>query len=318
MTILKLRVLFLRKKYIYYFLLILIVFTFFIISYVSGNNSSPIFNVNQNERFYKSDLTGDGKEDILYITTNKDRYYLQVNTQKDSLYLEPNNKSSNMGIYSPFWPMRVKLLDISRDSVPEIFTQSSQNNTPIQHIFKYDSIDNKFKDVFCSYNNVLGFIDCTNNQTPKIISGSIYQGNFAFANYILIGNKLERYNRKASDTFMGKDTILYFINLITTLTSEYVQTSENIFDPKINSNSLSVLYNLSNSGKNYIFQDALFMDTKSNKNGEPIQIQWILNFRGNSIKSEGEVKNFTLKVNLKAFDDSKEKYHFKIYSISLT
>lgn len=310
---LKLRVLFLRKKYIYYFLLILAVFTFFIISHLSANNSlSTFFSINSNEKAIKADLTGDGKQDLLYITTNKDKYTLQVNTEKESLYLEPS--SNTLGNYSLNWPMRVKLLDVTRDKIPEIFVQSSQNNNPLQHIFIYNN--GKFQDILCTSNNIFGFIDSTSNKTPKIISGNLHQNIFTFSNYILIQNQLEKYNYNVADNFMGKDTISYFINMITTLSQDYVQPSSEIFDPKISSSSLSVISSLPYLGNNFTFQDALFTDTKSNKDGEPSQIQWILSFRGNAINTN-EPKNFTLKLNLKAFDTSKEKYQFKIYSISL-
>lgn len=310
---LKLRVLFLRKKYIYYFILILTVCTFFIISHLSTNNSfSTFFSINSNEKPIKADLTGDGEEDFLYITTNKNKYSIQVNTQKESLYLEPNSMLKTFGDYSLSWPIRVKLLDVSRDKIPEIFVQASQNNNPIQHVFIYNN--GKFEDILCTNNNILGFIDCTSNRTPKIISGNLQQNNLTLSNYILVKNQLNKYHYSAPNTFMGKDTIMYFINFITTLSQNYVQPSSEIFDPKIS--SLSLISSLPYLGSNFVFQDAVFADIKSNKNGEPTQIQWILNFRGNDIKTN-ELKNFTIKLNLKAFDNSKDKYYFKIYSMIL-
>ncbi len=312
----KLRVLFLRKKHIYYFILTLVVFMLFIFSRISDTNYiSTMFSLNSNDKAIKADLTGDGKEDLLYITKNKDKYSLQVNTEKESLYLDPHTTLDTLGDYSSSWPMRLKLLDISRDKIPEIFVQSSQNNNPIQHIFLYNKKD-KFEDIFCSSNNIIGFLDCTNNKTPKIVSGTLKQNNFILSNYILIQNKLEKYHYVYSDTFMGKDTILHLINNINNASQNYVQSSAEIFDPVIPSSSLSILSSLPYMGNNFIFQDALFTDIKSNNNGDPTHIQWTLNFRGTSIKSN-ESKNFTLKVNLRTFDNSKDSFYFKIYSIAL-
>lgn len=312
----KFRVLFLKRKQIYYFLLIIIVLLFFGFSILSGTRASyTTFNVGSIDKTYKADLTGDGKQDVLYITSNKTKYYLQVNTEKDSLYLEPSKNLASVGNYYAHWHMRVNLLDISRDKVPEVFIQSSQSNKPIQHVFLHKN--NSFKDIFCSYNNVMGFIDCTNNRTPKMISGKISKSNFSFSNYILIQDRLEKYNYQAEETFMGKDTILHFISIITTLNPENLQPSEEIFDSKTYGNSLSTIKGLANSGSNFIFQDATFLDTKCDKNGEPIQIEWILNFRANPIKSTSDIKNYTLKLNLNAFKNSKERYYFKISSISI-
>nr|WP_272507392.1 VCBS repeat-containing protein [Clostridium aestuarii] len=309
-------VLFFKRKHLYYAGLITLVLIFFIF-YISSKNNivSSTFTVNLNNKSYKADFTGDGKEDILYITTNKDKYHLQVNTEKDSIYLEPSKKLPIVGNFYPYWTMRVKLIDISRDKVPEIFIQSSYKNKPIQHMFVYNN--NTFKDIFCSYNNILGFVDCTNNATPKIISGKISNGNLEFCRYIFLQNKLEQYSEQTSNIFMGKDTIMFFINLITTLSKDYKPTSENLFVPHISSNSLALIEALANTDSTYIFQDATFMDTKSYKNGTPSQVEWILNFRGISKQPQNTVKNYTLKLNLKAFNNSKEKFHFKINSISL-
>ncbi|WP_415875486.1 FG-GAP repeat domain-containing protein [Clostridium sp.] len=314
MLILKFRVLFLKRKQIYYFLLIVVVLIFFGFSILSNNRASyATFSVGSVDKTYKSDLTGDGKQDVLYITLNKNKYYLQVNTEKDSFYLEPSKNLASVGNYYPYWPMRVNILDISRDKIPEIFIQSSKENKPIQHVFLYEK--NRFKDIFCSYNNILGFMDCTNNKTPKMISGNISKNNFSFSNYILLQGKLEKYDYKAEETFMGKDTILSFINAITSLNPENLQLPQEIFDSKTYDKSISIIESMANSSSNFIFQDASFIDTKSNKDGDPTQVEWTLNFRANSSKELKDIKNYTLKLNLNFFKDSKEKYCFKISSL---
>lgn len=286
------------------------------LSHLTDNNSvSSVFSINSKDKAIKADLTGDGKEDILYITTNKEKYSLQINTDMDSLYLEPSSKLNTVGNVSSTWPLKVKLFDVSRDKIPEIFVQGSINNTPVQHMFIYSK--GKFEDIFCNNtNNILGFLDCTNNKTPKIVSGKLQGANFTFSNYILIQNKLEQYNYEATDTFMGKDTIAYFISVINSLSQENVQLTPEIFDDKIPSSSIGVISSLPYLANNFVLQDAVFNDTRSDKNGNPTHVQWILNFRGNDIKTN-ELKNFTLKLNLKTFDYSKDKYYYKIFSIAL-
>ncbi|MCY6355429.1 FG-GAP repeat domain-containing protein [Clostridium sp. ZS2-4] len=311
----KFKVLFIKRKYIYYLVLASIVLVFFVIFHsLKNKETSPTFVVNLNSKAYKADLTGDGKEDILYISTNKNKYYLEVDTQKDNLFLEPNKNIKTLGIYYPYWTMKIKLLDISRDNVPEIFIQTSEKNKPLQHIFIYNY--GKFENIFSSHNNVLGFIDCSNNKTPKFISGNISKGNFIFHNYILLQNKLEQFNHISNDTFLGKDTILYLINFITTVTKDSKIPDQQIFSPKINDTSLALIYALINADNTYVFQDAQFMDIKSTKDGEPSQIQWILNFRGISNSNREVIKNYTIQVTLKAFNNSKERYYFKIDSLN--
>ncbi len=311
----KFKVLFVKRKHIYYLVLTSIVFVFFVIFHsLKTKETYPTFSINLNNKAYKADLTGDGKEDMLYITTNNNKYYLQVTTQKDSLFLQPNKNIKTLGSYYPYWTLRVNLLDISRDKTPEIFIQTSEKNKPVQHIFIYNN--QKFQNIFSSHNNVLGFIDCSNNKTPKLISGNISNGNFIFHNYILLQNKLEQFNYISDDTFMGKDTILSFINFVTTITKDSKIPEQQIFSPKINDTSMALVYALINADNTYVFQDAEFMDIKSNKAGEPSQIQWLLNFRGISNSNRDIIKNYTIKVTLKAFNNSKEIYYFKIDSLN--
>ncbi|KEI14652.1 hypothetical protein Z959_09235 [Clostridium novyi B str. ATCC 27606] len=316
MKILKLKVFFFKRKHLYYFVFILVLIVFCAFSILSNGKSSYItFNTNSNKKFLKSDLTGDGKDDMLYILTTKNKYHLQATTEKRNFNIQPNKSLKTLGSYYPHWPIRIKLLDVSRDKIPEIFVQSSQSNVSIQHIFTYK--DNKFKDIFCSYNNILGFIDNSNNKTPKILSGKLYGGEFNFENYIIIDNKLEKYNGNIKGTFMGKDSISTFINIITSLNGSYIPTKENIFHSNIDNNSLDMLPHLAGYANNYLFQDAMFIDTRCDKSGEPTNVQWTLNFRGTPMDSSGELKNYTLKVNLCRCNNCIDKYYFKILSIKL-
>ena len=310
----KLRILFLRKKHLFYFLLVLVVFTFFIISRISTKDSSPIFKVSSFNKAIKADLTGDGKGDVLYISTIKDKYLVQVSSQKETFPLEPERKLPTLGTHSDYWPMRIKLYDISRDNFPEIFIQSSENNKPVQHVFIFNS--GKFLDIFSSNNNLLGFLDVTNNKTPKFISGKIGETNFNISNYILIQGKFQKYDYNTTDTFMGKDTIQSFITILTSKDKKNLEISKEILDSKLYSNLNSIINKIMSEDKNFIFQDAIFIDTKSNSNGEPTEVQWTLNFRENLVSNPDEYKNLTIKVTLRIKSTSTEKYQYKICSIN--
>lgn len=313
----KLKVFFFKRKHIYYAIFILAILIFCAFSILSNGKSSYItFNSNPNIKNFKCDLTGDGKDDTLYISTNKNnKYNLQITTGKSTFNLKPNKEVETFGSNYPHWPIRIKLKDISRNNIPEIFIQSSQDNVSLQHIFTYK--DNEFKDIFCSYNNILGFVDCSNNKTPKIISAKINGDSYYFENYMIIENKLEKYSYDITDTFMGKDTILSFINIITSLNGRYMPTNENIFHEGIDTSSLDLLPNLAGYANNYVFQDAFFMDTKSDNSGKPTNIEWTLNFKGNPIDSPDKLKNYTIKLNLLRCKNCPEKYYYKIVSFQL-
>lgn len=117
---------------------------------------------------------------------------------------------------------------------------------------------------------------------------------------------------------MGKDSICYFINSIQNLTScskDNFKTFSDIFSSDINAQSYKCLKSLSNETDKLIFQDAIFNDSKYDKDGNISSIKWILNFKGND-KNTDSNKNYTLSVQLKPDKNSNDKYCFKIYSIN--
>ncbi len=121
----KLQVIFFKKKYIYYTLAIIVFITIITFFLLFRKNSISTFNIVNETKMIQADLTGDGTKDILYIKTEIDKYYIQINSEDKSYYLEPSKKINTVGNYYPQWPMRLTLMDISRNKVPEIFTQAS-------------------------------------------------------------------------------------------------------------------------------------------------------------------------------------------------
>jgi len=263
----------------------------------------------------QADLTGDGTKDILYIKTEKDKYYIQINSGDKSYYLEPAKKINTVGTYYIQWPMRLTLMDISRNNVPEIFTQASDKNKPIQHVFLWN--DEKFNDIFCSTNNILGFVDSKNNKTPKVLSGNIKDGKINFTSYILIKNSLKSFDYNYTDNYMGKNTVLGFINLMSSFPLAELNISKELFAPDLNGNDISLLNDLSNRKVYFNFQDAVFKDHNWDKNGNASEILWTLNFKGTNSTDLKETKNYTLELILKLFPTTDKVSTFKISSISI-
>lgn len=308
------RVIFLKKKHIYFIIFILIIFIFLTVLLISKSSSAAFNNVSDN-KVLKADFNGDGKEEELYIKKDGTKYILELKC-KDKIYpIEAGSKLSPIGFYSPYWPMRVTLIDVSRDKIPEIFVQASNKDTPIQHVFFWNN--EKFENNFSNSNNILGFIDCKNNRTPKVISGRLQDADIWMSNYIFLNYKFKNYNYETTNTFMGKDTIFTFIKFIQSLPQSEEYTPKEIFSSNIPGSSLSVIGKLSGDNNTYVFQDAIFMENRCDKNGNVSEIIWTLNFRGTSNKDKSIVKNYTLNVNLIPDENSKEKNYFKIISINL-
>ena len=311
----KLQVLFFKKKIIYYTLAI-IVFTIILIFFLFFRKSSiSTFNVVNENKMMQADLTADGTKDILYIKTDADKYYIQINSEDKSYYLEPSKKSNTVGNYYSHWPMRLTLMDISRNNIPEIFTQASVKDKAIQHVFLWTG--EKFDDIFCSTNNILGFIDSKNNKTPKVISGNIKDGEMNLISYIFIKNNLKSFNYNYADNYMGKNTILGFVNLMTSFPLSELNMPKELFAPDLNGNDISLLGDLSSQKIHFSFQDGVFKDYNWDKDGNASEILWTLNFKGTDTTNLKETKNYTIELIVKLMPNENKVSIFKISSVSI-
>lgn len=312
----KFNVIFLKKKYIYYTILAVILIILLIIFLGTRKSISTTFNTITNNKAIRADLTGDGNEDILYINTNKDKYYIQVNTKDKSYYLNPDKNINTVGTYSEYWPMKITLMDVNRDKLPEIFVQASEKNVSIQHIFKWNG--DSFKDVNFSKNNLLGFLDCQNNKTPKILSGNITSDAINLSYYVLVKDKLQKYEYTSKDNYYGKDSVLAFIKYIQGLPGSEGYKPNNIFYPGLTGNALDAIGKLASENNTYKFEDAVFMDSKWDKDGNISEIKWTLDFKGISNKDNKQIKPCTINLTLKACSDMKNSNSYKIQSIALS
>jgi hypothetical protein len=310
----KLRVIFLRKKQIIsIFLILIFLVAVFILAY--SKKCDTTFSTIGKSRILKYDVTGDGVKDTIGINTIQGMYSIDVISGDKKIKLTPDSKLKTLGKYSKEWPMRLTLIDISRNRIPEIIVQSSDNNKALQHIFLFQ--DGQFKDIFSNSNSILGIIDCQNNRTPKVISAKYSSYGFDFSNYILIGGELQKYTCDIAEDYMGKSTILKLISYIQALPRGEIYKPKDIFDPGLKGSELAIIGKMAAENNIYTFQDAFFEDIKYDKDGETIEVSWILNFKGININTN-EVKNYTLNVLIKKIALDEVNYKYKIYYINLT
>lgn len=309
----KLRVFFLKKKSIYYFFLLsLILLT--LISTIKYKNTST-FNVLEGNKTIKKDITGDGNEDTINISSNTNKYSISIKSQNKKYILKDNEGKNFLGDYNNYWPINISFEDISRDKIPEIFIQCSQYKIPVQYIYSWQN--KNFKKLYSSNNNIIGLMDFNNNKTTKIISGNFKDNKITFDSFIFMEDKLQRFDYNFNEYFMASNTIVEFINYIQSLPTGEENKPKKIFANNINGKDVSVIGNLVKENNLYNFEDASFKDIKNNKAGEIIEIQWSLNFKGISKNDNNSIKNYNMDVFLRLVEDSDDTYKFKIYSIEL-
>lgn len=226
------------------------------------------------EQAIKKDLNGDGKDDLLYIASKNGKYYVEANI-KDQIYPLNTKKSLNtLGYHYNYWPMNLNLIDLSRDKLPEVIVQSSQENSPLQHIFIWNN--NEFKNIYSSTNNVIGVLDSKNNKTPKLFSFTFKNGISTIENYMLIGNELKNISYE-NYQIPGIIKIETFIDLIE---RPYVLSeAPNIFTQTISTEELSILWKLDKDNFSYSLEDCFFTDTKWDKDGKIENLNCIINFK---------------------------------------
>lgn len=305
----KLRVLFLKKVHILYFILIVLALIFLIILF-SYNKKTDVFAIVEEKTIIKEDLNGDGKEDILYINNENDKYYLQINSDNRSYKLLPTEKLHTMGRYYPFFPMKINLIDVTRDKIPEIFTQSMEKGQCIQHIFHWNG--SEFVDSFCSPNNLIGVIDSKSNRTPKIVSGNYNNNSISLAYYMHLNGHVEKIT--ANDDLPGKEAVAGFINYIHSLPGGEPYKPSNVFAPNISVKDLNIISKMATENKLYKFSDGYFVDTKFNMNGIASEYKWIINFKASPIAGNGNSERKSLVLYLRR--TSETNHPFKIESIN--
>lgn len=307
----KLRVIFLKRRTLYSILL-LIILVIVISIFFAFKSFSPTFNIKSDYTVKKADLTGDGKEDILYIKVNDSNYNIQINSQDKSYVLSPDKSTETIGNFDVNWPMRVTLMDVTKDNIPEIFTQASNQNEAIIHVFKW--YGNEFRDIFNNKNSILGFIDTENN--PKLITGSILNGKMQLKNYYFSNNGFKLFNYENNKDSIGESIVCEFIDIIQHLPNIQDKNSEDIFYSKNDIKNLSSIKKLIEENNLYVFQDAQFRDYSRNKKGEITEIEWLLNFRGISNNDKSQISTYTFRVLLKP-QNKRDNSSFKIYSITM-
>lgn len=285
---------FIKKKYSYVVFIIVLIITAIIFLLNKNKNSLPTFFTIDNNKVINEDLNGDGSKDALYIKTNDNNYLVQINLSNELSYsLDPNKDIPTLGEHKSYWPMKVLIEDVSRDNIKEIFIQSSINEKPIQHIFKFNG--ERYENIYSSRDNILGFIDSKNNKTPKIVTGNLKDNGIKLKNHLFINNKFKTFDYSYPDNYIGDKLIYSFVGFIESFPNMNL-ILPNYFNTYINSNELSMIYTLSSKNTFYHFQDGFFKDISYDSQDRPLEVKWTLNFRGIEKGDYKLINNYTIDI----------------------
>lgn len=309
----KIRVLFLKKSYFYYAAAILALVIILAVLLIKKNTTVDTFNEIVDNTIVKADLNGDGKEDILYVKQDGTKYFIQVTINDHPYYLEPSKTLNTLGSYTPYSPIKITLQDISRDKTPEIFTQGMENDKSIIHVFKWNR--DKFEDIFCSSNNMLGFIDSSTNRTPRVMLGNFVPKGIELSTYLLLGSsELKSFSYNMPEYFMGKDTVAALINYLQSFPQGESNIPKSIFSDSITGKDLALFGKLAGESNSFIFSNGAFKDVSWNKEGEVQDIIYSLNFKMKSSANAGNFKPYTITIKLRP-EGENGSYCYKIYQI---
>ncbi|MGL5820230.1 MAG: hypothetical protein ACRCYE_01190 [Sarcina sp.] len=199
------------------------------------------------------------------------KYIIEIDTTKNKYTLEPKKPLNTFGNIDSISPPNIFAFDISRDNSPEIFIQSFDETTPIQHIYTFKQ--NTYKHLFSSTNNVLGILDSNNSKTPKVYSFSLESPDKSLQKHMLINDTYKNISF-FNDEIPG---LFCIISLIDSLC--YQKPYDNIFTEKSSCTEIKKLDNIFNDKANFIFLDALFCDVSWSSYDLIDTLKWTLRFK---------------------------------------
>lgn len=289
------------------FALFLIILSMIIFTLTSKKfeTTQTIYPLDINENS-KHDLTGDGKEDSLQIINGQNKIDYNIKSYNDDYFLSKKVPDKVLFTNNTHWKPTVYIHDLSRDKIPEIILQGSKNNKSISYLFHWNGED--FSLISSSEKNILGILDSKNSKTPQLYSINSKNGISSLETSMVINNDTLN-TSEDNNNVPSLDSVIKFINLV-----EYnyvVDELPDIFTSGINSNELSLLWNLNKDNYSYAFQNAFFYDYEWNENGDPTHIRWRLSFEKNALNgSEGNKEEFIIFLDIK-----KDSSLYKITSI---
>lgn len=249
------------------------------------------------------DFDCDGENDELTILSTNSTYSIKIKNSTGEILLKSNKFDYSLLDIDHSCRINISYIDLNRNKIPELIISGFKNNKPTFYIFQW--MDNTFKEILFSQNNILGILDYNNSRTPKLFTTNSTTGDKGTNSYILNSNSIK-------DITFSKQTIPSLGNiqtLINLIEADYeLDDAPDIFTSYIPSEELGILWNLDKSTYRYSFQKGYFYDISWDNSGKATSIYWVLSFEKiNFINSNTTPEELTMhvKVNLEELDEYK-------------
>lgn len=251
----------------------LIVFSLLLISFLFlfERKSIMTFSSNNDNLFY--DFDGDGSDESVEILKEKNKYLISVSNSKSEYILTDLDNSKYLGDFTKKWPLKIDLIDLSRDNIPEIIVRTSIDNQPINYIFSWNG--KGFSNILTTTDNILGILDSNNNRSLKLFTLPSRKGDSSSKSYMFLGNEVKDITF-ANLKVPSLSSIQKFIDIIEAPYN--LEETPNIFSINIPKDELSKLWHLNKDSYRYSFQNGYFIDTNWNSSLSPSKLTWLLSF----------------------------------------
>ena len=288
-------------------LLITLIIIFFLISIITIINTylqnTETLSNNLLENIPEYDFDCDGENDELTIISTNSTYSIKIKNSTGEILLKSNEFDYSLLDITSSCSINISYIDLNRNKIPELIISGFKNNKPTFYIFQW--LDNTFKEILFSQNNILGILDYNNSRTPKVFTTNSSTGDKGTNSYILNSNSIKDISfSKQSIPSLGN--IQTLINLIE---ADYeLDDAPDIFTSYIPSEELGILWNLDKSSYRYSFQKGYFYDISWDNLGKATSIYWVLSFEKiNFIDSNNAPEELTIHVivNLEELDEYK-------------
>ena len=265
----------LKKKQLFNvsIVIVLIILLFLLLLPIDPFKSENVFNPIDLSKNLFSDFTGDGKEDILEVISKNDKKDIKITINNKIFFLSELVSDNILCDDVPWWPLKVYVKEISRNTTPEIILQGTKNKKPVTYLFTWN--EDNFVNIYEASKNIFGILDCKGNKTAQYYNINSFSGISSLSSFMVLDNKALDIT-KDSKTIFDLESIQTFIDLVQK--NYELEEIPDIFKESIATNELAALWNLDKEHNSYSFQDGFFYDESVNDNGIITSLKWRLTF----------------------------------------